>query len=119
VAQDWPVWVRNGYLDFLCPMDYSDSDDQFAALVKSQQQLVGGRIPLYPGIGATASRSALSVDRVVGQIKLARELGAQGFTIFNLSESTAHDLLPGIALGAGQTPATVSHRQPRAAAGTP
>ncbi len=119
VAQDWPVWVRNGYLDFLCPMDYSDSDDQFAALVKSQQQLVGGRIPLYPGIGATASRSALSVDRVVGQIKLARELGAQGFTIFNLSESTARDLLPGIALGAGQTPATVSHRQPRAAAGTP
>jgi len=23
VAQDWPAWIKAGYLDFVCPMDYT------------------------------------------------------------------------------------------------
>jgi len=105
VAQDWPEWIKQGWLDFVCPMDYTESDIGFRGLVESQLALVGGRIPMYPGIGATASSSSLSADRVAGQILAARQLGAAGFTIFNLSESTARDLLPGLSLGATATPA--------------
>ena len=71
----------------------------FRGLVENQLGLIDGRIPMYPGIGCTASRSSLSADRVAGQILHARELGAAGFTIFNLSESTARDILPGLKLG--------------------
>ncbi|MHB8898776.1 MAG: glycoside hydrolase family 10 protein [Thermoguttaceae bacterium] len=111
VAQDWPEWIKAGWLDFVCPMDYTDSDPGFCGLVQNQLELVGGRIPIYPGIGATASRSSLSADRVAGQIFHARRLGAAGFTIFNLSESTARDILPGLKLGATARKAELPHAQ--------
>jgi len=111
VAQDWPLWIRKGYLDFVCPMDYTMSDEYFKRLIKTQRELVGGRIPIYPGIGATASRSSLSPDRVVGQIDITRRLGADGFTIFNLSESTAQRILPAVAVGAGRTKAIPKHAE--------
>jgi uncharacterized lipoprotein YddW (UPF0748 family) len=101
VGQDWPQWIKAGLLDFVCPMDYTMSDAAFCDLVENQLRLVGGRIPMYPGIGATASRSTLSADRVVGQIYHARRLGANGFTIFNLSESLTNNVIPGVGVGAG------------------
>jgi uncharacterized lipoprotein YddW (UPF0748 family) len=110
VGQDWVAWVKAGYLDFVCPMDYSDSDLHFASLVENQMRLIGGRIPLYPGIGATATHVALSADRVVGQIEIARHLGAKGFTIFNFSAETAQSIVPGVGLGAGSAPAVPPHR---------
>jgi len=111
VGQDWVAWIKAGYLDFVCPMDYTESDLAFDVLVSSQLKLIGGRVPIYPGIGATASRSALSVDRVVGQIHHARALGANGFTIFNLDRGTIEGLVPGIGLGAGAEPAVPPHRK--------
>jgi uncharacterized lipoprotein YddW (UPF0748 family) len=68
VGQDWVAWVKAGYLDFICPMDYSASDDTFADLVASQVSLVGGRVPIYAGIGATAVNPPMSAEQVLGQI---------------------------------------------------
>lgn len=110
-GQDWPVWVKAGYLDFLCPMDYTESDTSFAGMVSSQLKLVEGRIPVYPGIGATATRMNLTSDRVVGQINTARALGAAGFTIFNLTGRTIESLAPGVGLGAGAEKASPPHRK--------
>ena len=112
VAQDWPEWIKAGWLDFVCPMDYTESDLSFASLVENQLKLVGGRIPVYPGIGATASRSALSADRVVGQIHHARSLGAAGFTVFEFNPRTAQSIIPGVGLGAGARKAVPPHRTP-------
>jgi uncharacterized lipoprotein YddW (UPF0748 family) len=112
VAQDWPEWIKAGYLDFVCPMDYTESNLGFASLVENQLKLVGGRIPIYPGIGATASSSTLSADRVVGQIHYARSLGAAGFTIFNFSPATAQSIIPAVGLGAGAQKAVPPHHTP-------
>ncbi len=111
VGQDWPAWVKAGYVDFLCPMDYTESDLAFQVLVASQLKLVEGRVPIYPGIGATASRSVLSPDRVAGQIHHARELGAAGFTVFNLDRQTIGTIVPGVGLGAGARRAVPPHRK--------
>ena len=111
VGQDWVAWIKAGYLDFVCPMDYTESDLGFVALVSNQLKLIDGRTPVYPGIGATASRSALSVDRVVGQIHHARSLGANGFTIFNLDRGTIQGIVPGVGLGAGAKPSVPPHRK--------
>jgi uncharacterized lipoprotein YddW (UPF0748 family) len=109
VAQEWPKWVEAGYLDFICPMDYTNDDLQFRGLVANQMKLVKGRIPIYPGIGATASRCRLTADRVAGQIHHARELGASGFTVFDFHADTAANILPGLQLGVGATAAKPPH----------
>jgi uncharacterized lipoprotein YddW (UPF0748 family) len=111
VGQDWPEWVKAGYVDFLCPMDYTNSDETFRGLVENQLKLVAGRIPIYPGIGATSSHSALSADRVVGQIRVARLLGAGGFTVFNFDRNTAGSIVPGVGLGVGAQRAVPPHQQ--------
>jgi uncharacterized lipoprotein YddW (UPF0748 family) len=106
VGQDWVAWVRAGYLDFVCPMDYSQDDRTFSHLVESQLRFVENRIPVYPGIGAWQ----LPPDRVLGQIFLVRELQAPGFTIFNLTEDQAANLLPLIKAGVGAAKASPPHR---------
>ena len=107
-GQDWPLWAKQGYVDFLCPMDYTEDDEQFTKWITEQQKKAGS-VPVYPGIGAIASGVQLSADRVVGQIHITRELKTGGFTIFNLTENTAKTVLPGFRASAGKTPATTSH----------
>jgi uncharacterized lipoprotein YddW (UPF0748 family) len=110
VAQDWPQWIKAGYLDFICPMDYTADGAELASLVRGQMKRIGGRVPLYVGIGATATGVHLTPDEVVGQIILARSLGAAGFSIFNLSPQTAATIVPAIGEGVGSRPAVPPHR---------
>ena len=96
IGQDWLHWVEQGWLDFLCPMNYTNYDGTYATTVTRQVQQVAGRIPLYPGIGASSSNSTLSVDRVAGQAQIARTLGADGFIIFNYAFDEAQNIVPGL-----------------------
>ncbi len=99
VGQDWADWVDKGYLDFLCPMDYTESDSVFRGRVTSQIAIVNGRIPIYPGVGVTASSSALTPDRTIAQLRIVRELGLDGFILFNYSPYLAETQLPQIHKG--------------------
>jgi uncharacterized lipoprotein YddW (UPF0748 family) len=112
VAQDWPAWIKAGSLDFVCPMDYTADDTELAGLVRSQMKLIGGRVPLYVGIGATATGIHLTPDQVVGQIIAARSLGAGGFSIFNLSPQTAATIIPAVGEGAASHRAVPPHHTP-------
>lgn len=107
VGQDWVAWIKAGYLDFVCPMDYTQSDLEFTNLVSSQQTLIEGRIPIYPGIGAWRLGTP---DRVVSQVLVARRLNAPGFTVFNLDPSAASELIPSFGLGVGSQRAVPPHR---------
>jgi hypothetical protein len=75
-------------------MNYTENDRDFARWVRNQAKIIKGRIPLYPGIGVTSSKSKLSADQVWGQILLARSLGAAGFMIFQLDEYTTKSIVP-------------------------
>lgn len=99
VGQDWKVWCDRGYLDFVCPMDYTPSDAAFRGMVQHQ---IGwaGKVPCYPGIG-TSTWPTPDPVRTISQIEVARDLGCRGFTIFNYSVPEANDLVP--LLGAGIT----------------
>ena len=111
IGQDWVHWAKSGYVDFLCPMDYTESDLGFQALIKNQHRLLGVSVPIYPGIGASATNIALSPARVVGQVHYARKLGAGGFTIFNLGSKGSDAIVEGFGLGAGKQKATPPHTQ--------
>jgi len=98
VGQDWLLWIERGYLDFVCPMNYTADIALFKETVERQLKLVSGRVPLYPGIGASAP--GLSPVEVIQQMQIARGMGAKGFIIFNYDVAVAENVLPALSLGA-------------------
>lgn len=109
IGQDWIAWAKAGYVDFVCPMNYTEDSKYFTDLLENQLALMPKDVAIYPGIGATASNSLLTPDAVVGQIHLARFLGASGWTIFDYSANISNTVLPAIQMGVGKKKATPPH----------
>jgi len=82
IAQDWKVWCDNGWLDFICPMNYTEATAMFANMVKRQRDHAG-KVPLYPGIGLSCWQAPQDPVRLLRQINALRGAGAPGLTIFN------------------------------------
>ena len=99
VGQDWVHWVRKGYLDFVCPMNYTVRLSDFDTWTKEQLSYVKDGRGLYPGLGVTASESQLTPDEVIEQILALREIGAGGFMLFDLSDTLLKDTLPALSAG--------------------
>ena len=99
VAQDWPVWINKGYVDFVCPMNYFPENERFAAFTRSQMPLAkrGGKI--FPGIGVTAAESRLDAAQTLEQIDIIRREGAFGFVLFDLNNTVEKEILPMLSLG--------------------
>ncbi len=95
VLQDWTRWARDGSLDFVCPMNYTEDLHQMKGRLRAELDAVGGKIPVYPGLFATYGEGKdQAPDMAVAQIVAARELGAQGFVLFELEDHIAKRLLP-------------------------
>ena len=98
VGQDWPAWCKEGLLDFVCPMDYVESPALFRGQVVPQKRVVG-KVPVYPGIGLSCWRNdGRDAVRLAKQILVVRELGLDGFTVFNF-DRRAEKVLPLLHLG--------------------
>jgi uncharacterized lipoprotein YddW (UPF0748 family) len=98
VGQDWKLWCDKGYLDFVCPMDYTPSKARFADMVLQQVQWAG-KVRCYPGLGVSSSSSRFGVDRAIEEINVTRSFDTHGFVIFNLGSNECRELLPALALG--------------------
>jgi len=98
VGQDWKLWCDKGYLDFVCPMDYTPNNHRFETLV-AQQIEWAGRTPCYPGLGVSASSSRFDADRAIEQINITRSYKTRGFMIFNYGVKESANLLPMLGLG--------------------
>ena len=109
IGQDWIAWAKAGYVDFVCPMNYTENTRYFTDLLQKQLALMPKGVAIYPGIGATASNSILTPDAVVGQIYLARYLGASGWAIFDYSADISKTVLSAIAMGTGKRKAQPPH----------
>ena len=96
VGQEWPLWIQQGYLDFVCPMDYLTDADVLAGIVTKQVKWVGGRIPLETGLGAWQMSGAW---QVADMVETARENGADGLVFFDYRGSVASDFLPALTEG--------------------
>ena len=98
VGQDWVQWCKDGYLDFVCPMDYIPADAAFERTVVQQMALVAGTaVPLYPGIGLSTAR--FGAQGVVSQVNITRKYRTGGFILFEYNRQEALDVLPNLALG--------------------
>ena len=98
IGQDWPRWCREGWLDFVCPMDYIDSAAMFRSQVRMQKEAVG-KVKLYPGIVLSCwTNDGEDAVRLAKQIQAVRDLGLGGFTVFNF-DRRAEAVLPLMRLG--------------------
>ena len=99
VMQDWKLWCEKGWLDFVCPMDYTMNDGTYDSWVRTQKVLAGPA-RLVPGIGASATHASLGADGVISQINITRKHDTKGFIIFNYGENEARTTIPLLGLGA-------------------
>ena len=100
VGQDWLGWCREGWLDFVCPMDYIRKPRAFAVRVAAQRDALKGlRTKLYPGLAIECSHFH-RVGAIVParEIMSVREAGLDGFVVFHLGEY-AKSVLPELRQG--------------------
>ncbi len=102
VGQDWKIWCDKGYLDFVCPMTYVSFTPLYHSAVAMQKQWAG-KIPCYPGIGLSVWVNPEDTIRLNQQIQVTRNLKMGGFTVFDLKESVARDILPLCGMGLTRT----------------
>ena len=98
IMQDWKLWCERGWLDFVCPMDYTESETGYDSWIR-QQKTWAGPAGLVPGIGITSSRTTLAPDATVRQIEITRRHETQGFILFNYGEREAREIIPALGLG--------------------
>lgn len=94
VGQDWIPWCEKGWLDFACPMTYNDDCDAYARSLRAIRKRTS--VPLYPGIGVTVwepNGPAVVADRLARQMRIGRDLGFEGYTVFELDRISTEALL--------------------------
>jgi uncharacterized lipoprotein YddW (UPF0748 family) len=110
LGQDWVQWIKEGWIDFLCPMDYRTDDIDYMRLVATQVGQVAGRVPIYAGIAEWELRH--EPDRIAGQIVTAREAGADGFVLFVIGQDVLTKSGPLFAQGLLAEKAVLPHQAP-------
>ena len=90
-GQDWPAWVRQGYLDFVCPMSYTKSEGNLRKWTRLQKRVVEGRVPIYPGIGVYMLSKPAQLNR---QIDIVRDEDLPGYVLYNFNARTLNQFFP-------------------------
>lgn len=112
--QDSRAWVRDGYIDALMPMIYSDTKppgenpfpfEKWRILAQDFQENRAGRYAI-PGIGGIGE-GLLSFDDVVDRIEAARAMGTAGHVIFSYGALRDNNYFDDLAAGPYATPAAV------------
>ena len=99
VGQDWVKWLKFDIVDYVVPMDYTESMSQFESFLRQHAALSVNARRTIAGIGVTASESKLSAAQVVEQIRLVRKYGLAGESLFDLDTTLAEKILPALKKG--------------------
>jgi uncharacterized lipoprotein YddW (UPF0748 family) len=76
--QDWRSWLRRGFLDAAVLMSYSTNTARWREEIRVAVE-AGGGDKVWAGIGAYRQVA----DSTVAKIRLGRQLGARGFSLFS------------------------------------
>ena len=103
-GQDWVGWAKNGWVDLLCPMDYTPCTAFFRSAYLDQMKAIAGtRAKLYPGIGLSCwTDDGTDAMKMAKHIQALRKDGIDGFTVFNL-DARAERAFPILSTGPTRT----------------
>lgn len=82
-GQDWPAWVREGLLDFVCPMIYTETTARFSADLSACLKAVPAET-LVPGIGVGADEAQVDATAFAAELASILEGGCRGGALFTL-----------------------------------
>ena len=99
VGQDWYGWIESGIVDYVVPMDYTESRETLARLFAQHAVPKTHARRTIAGIGVTANESRLDARQVIDQINLARSYGLAGVSLFDLDVTLEKSILPYLRLG--------------------
>ena len=94
VGQDWVKWLNFDLVDYVVPMDYTESTSQFESFLRQHASRSVNARRTIAGIGVTSSESNLSAAQVVEQIRLTRKYGLAGESLFDLDTTLEQKILP-------------------------
>lgn len=89
MAQDWGLWCREKYLDFVCPMSYETSLPFFKRCIERERENAAG-VKCYPGIGYSVMKPRQDKPAMLAeQVQALRDAGFEGFAVFDYTPVTA------------------------------
>ena len=94
VGQDWGLWAREGWLDFVLTMGYAPSYSLFRESRLGVVLFEKNPVTVYPGIGLGVwpKSDGRNGVRLREQILAVRELGFKGFYLFEWTSETERNL---------------------------
>jgi len=104
VGQDWYGWLDTNLVDYVVPMDYTESKAKFLELLIQQAAKKTHARKTIVGIGVTANESRLDARQVMDQINMTRKFGFAGNALFDLDVTLEGQILPYLRLGIWKAP---------------
>jgi uncharacterized lipoprotein YddW (UPF0748 family) len=80
--QNYPEWTEKGMVDFLTPMMYTNSRDDFQRWLNETLNVVRLKVPIYAGIGVYCFNATRQPELIEEQINITRTLGGEGNVFF-------------------------------------
>ena len=99
VGQDWESWLSGNLVDYVVPMDYTESMAQFESFLAQHSAVKSHARRTIAGIGVTANESRLDARAVMEQINASRRHGLAGNALFDLDVTLERQVLPYLRLG--------------------
>ena len=99
VGQDWPRWAEANLVDYVVPMDYTESNELFTSYVAQHAASRVVASKTIAGLGVTANESRLNARDVIDQVRIVRQYGLAGEALFDLDVTLETDILPYLRMG--------------------
>ena len=88
IGQDWAAWAREGLVDMLNPMLYTNDARLFETLAREAVDIGRGRTLVCPGLGVGTSHNRNTPEGLAEQTRLSGALGADGVVYFSAGSLT-------------------------------
>jgi len=88
IGQDWASWGREGLVDMLNPMLYTNDLGLYEKLTREAVDLVQGRTLVCPGIGIGTSHNQNTPEGMIEEMRLTKALKADGVVYFSAKSLT-------------------------------
>ena len=96
IGQDVRTWIDKGWVDFVCPMNYSADMDEYSTWLQAQYEYNLSRVPVYIGVGLYKLKGNVAA---LQQIEAVGKFGHDGFVCFDLKKGFLEGLLPQLGRG--------------------
>lgn len=89
IGQDWAAWGREGLVDMLNPMLYTNDAKLYESLAREAAAAARPGVQFCPGIGIGTSHNQNTPEGMVEQIRITKALKADGVVFFSSSSLKA------------------------------